>query len=78
MAGISLARYGLDNSKQGLVFTSIIQGFISSSIMKSYPYISHEYAFLSGSTFLDTALMESLAMSFIFGTTSLTKSTLIF
>jgi len=35
MAGISLARYGLESSKQGLVLTSISQVLRSSSIMKS-------------------------------------------
>ena len=35
MAGMSLARYGEESSRQGFVLTSIIQGFISSSIMKS-------------------------------------------
>ena len=35
--GMILASWGDDNSKQGLVFTSKIQGFSSESRMKSYP-----------------------------------------
>jgi hypothetical protein len=39
MVGISRERYGADNSKHGFVLTSMSQGFMSSSIMKSYPNI---------------------------------------
>ena len=78
IVGISLAKYGLESSKHGLVLTSIIHGFMSSSIIKSYPKISQEYCFLSGSILRDTALIESLTYSFILGTTSFTKSVLLF
>jgi hypothetical protein len=37
--GMSLARYGDESSRQGLVLTSMSHGFNSSSIMKSYPNI---------------------------------------
>jgi hypothetical protein len=35
IVGIKRERYGAESSKQGLVLTSISQGFMSSSIMKS-------------------------------------------
>lgn len=37
IAGMSRAKYGLESSKHGFVFTSISQTLRSSSIIKSYP-----------------------------------------
>ena len=59
IAGINRAKYGLDNSKHGFVFTSMSHTFISSSIMKSYPNISNEDVFLLESNFLETARIVS-------------------
>lgn len=50
MNGINLANKDEDNAKQGLVFTSISQTFLFSSIIKSKPNISKDPSLLLGST----------------------------
>lgn len=78
IAGINLARYGDESSKHGFVLTSISHGFRSSSNIKSYPKISKENCFLTGSIFLDTALIVSCTSFLNCGWTVFIKSTFIF
>ena len=71
MFGMILANKGLDNYKQGLLFTSINHVSNSSSIIKSKPNTSNVNSLFLESSTIFVAITASLASLIIFGYTVL-------